>query len=77
MVHLNAVIKCYDAQRRPDKKNTQENKDHSQPVRHCPNIVLSKRNLKLGRGLCVVRPTIRQQLDRRSERFKGTTQQIF
>ena len=57
MVHLDAVIKSYDAQRRPGNENAQENKDHSQPVRHCPNIVLSKRNLKLGRELCVVRPT--------------------
>ena len=34
----------YDAQRRLGNENAQENKDHSQPIRHCPNIALSKRN---------------------------------
>jgi hypothetical protein len=34
IVHPDAVIKCYDAQRRPDNENAQDNKDHFQPLCH-------------------------------------------
>ena len=61
IVDLDAVIKCHDTQHRPDNANAQDNKDQSQPVRHFTNIVLSKRNLKFSRGLCVVRRSRRPQ----------------